>query len=145
MCVRFPRVLLPEGYKPSCQLFSCQGGKKEPEFSVQKLEFHSVSLPFFSIRNMTSLPLLCLLSLSPVSGRDRIVGLLHEWERRSLICVLHRISTMNFLFHDVSACPLLEVPLFLKSLLFSLAPSSLSKASTQPAQILSFSHLQSQS
>lgn len=79
----------------------------------QKVEFYLIFLLFFHSLHHFS-PLLCLLSLSLVPGRVRIVFFVSPegggWRYGILITLLHRISTVNFLFYHLSTCLLWEVP-----------------------------------
>ena len=122
------------GYKSSCQHFSCQRRGKGPgvEFYLLYLFFFSF---FFLIPYIASpLPTMSVFVESSIwKGKD---SLPYKWERRSgiLICLLHRTSTVNFLFYHLLTCFwMCIVPLFHEFLLVSLARSSLFWASTQPA------------
>lgn len=94
VCVSdFPESCLKMGVNLAAStLVANREGKSQNSHSLESRILFNLPIFFFFFNPLYHFsPLLCLLSLSPVSGRDRIV-FLHQWERVSGILSL----TQNF-------------------------------------------------
>lgn len=82
MCVRFPRILLREDINLAAGILVAMGeGWGHNAHSLEnRISFNLPLLFFFFILCVHFSPPVCLLSLSPPSGRDMIIFILCKWK-----------------------------------------------------------------